>query len=166
MGNGFDLVSEGEIDLTSFYVGPSRIHKSERRKIDEKKEIKKTREDKILDHLNAREVYYDQIKLTERQKEERRSKHINWVNEKLLRESIEINPEKEIIIKKIDGGIGDGPTLYHAINSGSGMIHRFVVPRDYARAEEARLVVAKMAIDYLKLWKQASKQFKEKYNVI
>jgi|CXWL01.1.fsa_nt_gi hypothetical protein len=154
-----DLVEAGLADGPE-YTG----RKGRRSKHKDKKEVKQTPDTKILEHLAKLETYYDEIKLTDDEKTVRRIKHIDWIKQKLAEEFVTIDHQKEVFIKKVDGGVEDGPTLYHAINSGSGIRYSFVVPRDYKDADEARPVVAKMAAEYLNLWKHASDDFKKRLN--
>lgn len=156
----YDSILDGDLDAPERFVGKKRKVKVQASEGLDKKEVKKTPEIKISEHLKKLEIYYSELKLTDPEKEARRKRHIDWVREKLSNESIEINPDKEIIIKKVDGGIGDGPTGFNAINPGSGIVHRFVVPRDYENANQSRATVVREAIKYLNLWKRVSQDFK------
>lgn len=129
------------------------------------KDAEKSPEMKIKEHLTAMDEYFDKIKLTEEQKEGRRLKHLEWVKSKLSMDVMMIDPYREIIIKKVDGGVGDGPIAYNAINPGSGIVHRFVVPRDYESADESRPVVVKKVNSYLKLWRSVSPDFKKQLDM-
>lgn len=161
----YDSVLSGDEDAPERFVGKRKKGKTGQPTSPDKKEIKKTPENQILVHLAKMEVYYDELKLTDPEKEQRRLKHIDWVREKLSKEFIEIDSIKEVFIKKVDGGIDGGPIVYNAINSGSGIVHRFVVPRDYKNADEARAVVVKEVSDYLGCWKRASKQFRNEFKI-
>ncbi len=167
-GCDYNEVEAGDADLQERYVGPSKIKitdGAEHRSPKIEKVAKKTPENKIFDHLQTLEAYYDEIKLTDQEKIRRRQKHLDWVSEKLSKEFIEVDLGKEVIVKKIEGGMEGGPTSYHAINPGSGTRHRFVVPRDFESTDDAKVVVAKMAINYLNLWKKTSSEFKSKYRL-